>query len=166
MGAGQRLARQYVAREADRVRPLLHRELVRDARYQDHVADRLPGTLPTRVRTVITGAAGFIGSHLTDALLDRGHSVIGVDNLLTGDLSNIAHLRSRDFEFIRHDVTRHIDIDGPVDFVLHWASPASPIDYLELPIQTLKVGSLGTHNALGLAMNKKARFVLASPSEV
>ena len=92
------------------------------------------------MRTVITGAAGFIGSHLSDALLDRGHSVIGVDNLLTGDLSNIAHLRSRDFEFIRHDVTRHIDIDGPVDFVLHWASPASPVDYLEKPIQTLKVG--------------------------
>jgi dTDP-glucose 4,6-dehydratase len=118
------------------------------------------------MRTVITGAAGFIGSHLTEALLDRGHSVIGVDNLLTGDLANIAHLRSRDLEFVRHDVTRHIDIEGPVDFVLHWASPASPIDYLELPIQTLKVGSLGTHNALGLAMNKKARFVLASTSEV
>ena len=118
------------------------------------------------MRTVVTGAAGFIGSHLSEALLDRGHFVIGVDNLLTGDLSNIAHLRSRDFEFVRHDVTRHIDIDGPVDFVLHWASPASPIDYLELPIQTLKVGSLGTHNALGLAMHKKARFVLASTSEV
>src|SRR4249920_1383900 len=118
------------------------------------------------MRTVITGAAGFIGSHLSETLLDRGHSVIGVDNLLTGDLSNIAHLRSRDFEFIRHDVTRHIDIDGPVDFVLHWASPASPVDYLEKPIQTLKVGSLGTHNALGLAMKKHARFVLASTSEV
>jgi dTDP-glucose 4,6-dehydratase len=118
------------------------------------------------VRTVITGAAGFIGSHLSEALLDRGHSVIGVDNLLTGDLANLAHLRDRDFEFIRHNVTQHIDIDGPVDFVMHWASPASPIDYLELPIQTLKVGSLGTHNALGLAMAKNARFVLASTSEV
>jgi dTDP-glucose 4,6-dehydratase len=118
------------------------------------------------MRTVITGAAGFIGSHLSEALLDRGHTVIGIDNLLTGDLANIAHLRNRDFEFVRHDVTGHIDIDGPVDFVLHWASPASPIDYLELPIQTLKVGSLGTHNALGLAMHKKARFVLASTSEV
>ncbi len=118
------------------------------------------------MRIVVTGAAGFIGSHLSEALLDRGDSVIGVDNLLTGDLANLAHLRSRDFEFIRHDVTRHIDIDGHVDVVLHWASPASPIDYLELPIQTLKVGSLGTHNALGLAMAKKARFVLASTSEV
>lgn len=118
------------------------------------------------MRTVVTGAAGFIGSHLSEALLDRGHTVIGVDNLLTGDLANIAHLRDRDFEFIRHDVTHHIDIDGTVDFVLHWASPASPIDYLELPIQTLKVGSLGTHNALGLAMKKNARFVIASTSEV
>jgi len=118
------------------------------------------------VRTVVTGAAGFIGSHLSEALLDRGHAVIGIDNLLTGDVANIAHLRDRNFEFIRHDVTRHIDIDGPVDFVLHWASPASPIDYLELPIQTLKVGSLGTHNALGLAMKKQARFVIASTSEV
>src|SRR3954466_16263401 len=117
-------------------------------------------------RTVVTGAAGFIGSHLSETLLDRGHSVVGIDNLLTGDLSNIAHLRDRDFEFVRHDVTRHIDIDGGVDFVLHWASPASPIDYLELPIQTLKVGSLGTHNALGLAMKKKARFVIASTSEI
>jgi dTDP-glucose 4,6-dehydratase len=118
------------------------------------------------VRVLVTGAAGFIGSHLCEALLDRGHSVIAVDNLLTGDLANIAHLRDRDLQFIRHDVTRHIDIDGPVDYVLHWASPASPIDYLELPIQTLKVGSLGTHNALGLAMAKQARFVLASTSEV
>src|SRR5215471_20402865 len=112
------------------------------------------------MRTVITGAAGFIGSHLSDKLTDRGHSVIGIDNLLTGDLANIAHLHDRDFTFVEHDVTRHIDIDGPVDFVLHWASPASPLDYLEKPIQTLKVGSLGTHNALGLAMAKKARFVL------
>jgi dTDP-glucose 4,6-dehydratase len=118
------------------------------------------------VRIIVTGAAGFIGSHLSEALLDGGHEVIGIDNLLTGDLMNIAHLRDRNFEFIRHDVTRHIDIDGPVDFVLHWASPASPIDYLELPIQTLKVGSLGTHNALGLALKKKARFVIASTSEV
>src|SRR6187401_1475868 len=117
-------------------------------------------------RTVVTGAAGFIGSHLCEMLLQRGHSVVGIDNLLTGDLHNIAHLRDRDFEFIRHDVTRYIDVDGPVDYVLHWASPASPIDYLELPIQTMKVGSLGTHNALGLAKAKSARFVIASTSEV
>ncbi|HEY9462814.1 MAG TPA: NAD-dependent epimerase/dehydratase family protein, partial [Vicinamibacterales bacterium] len=117
-------------------------------------------------KTVVTGAAGFIGSHLSEALLKRGHTVIGVDNLVTGDLANIAHLRDQDFQFIRHDVTQYIDIDGPVDCVLHWASPASPIDYLVLPIQTLKVGALGTHNALGLAKAKKARFVLASTSEV
>jgi dTDP-glucose 4,6-dehydratase len=117
-------------------------------------------------RVVITGAAGFIGSHLSEALLDRGFSVVGIDNLLTGDLANIAHLRDRDFQFIRHDVTNFIDVDGPVDYVLHWASPASPIDYLELPIQTLKVGSLGTHKALGLAKAKGAVFVIASTSEV
>jgi dTDP-glucose 4,6-dehydratase len=117
-------------------------------------------------RVVITGAAGFIGSHLSETLIDRGYSVVGVDNLLTGDLANIAHLRDRDFQFIRHDVTNYIDIDGPVDYVLHWASPASPIDYLELPIPTLKVGALGTHKALGLAKAKKAVFVIASTSEV
>ncbi|HUQ87965.1 MAG TPA: UDP-glucuronic acid decarboxylase family protein [Vicinamibacterales bacterium] len=117
-------------------------------------------------RVVITGAAGFIGSHLSETLLDRGFTVVGIDNLLTGDLANIAHLRDRDFQFIRHDVTNFIDVDGPVDHVLHWASPASPIDYLELPIQTLKVGSLGTHKALGLAKAKGAGFVIASTSEV
>ena len=117
-------------------------------------------------RVVITGAAGFIGSHLSDALLDRGYAVVGIDNLLTGDLANIAHLTNRDFEFIKHDVTNYIYVDGPVDYVLHFASPASPIDYLELPIQTLKVGSLGTHKALGLAKAKGARFLLASTSEV
>jgi dTDP-glucose 4,6-dehydratase len=117
-------------------------------------------------RVVITGAAGFIGSHLAETLLDRGYSVVGVDNLLTGDLANIAHLAGRDFLFIKHDVTNFIYVDGPVDYVLHWASPASPIDYLELPIQTLKVGALGTHKALGLAKAKGARFVIASTSEV
>jgi dTDP-glucose 4,6-dehydratase len=117
-------------------------------------------------RVVITGAAGFIGSHLADALLDRGCSVVGIDNLLTGDMANIAHLANRDFLFIKHDVTNYIHVDGPVDFVLHWASPASPIDYLELPIPTLKVGALGTHKALGLAKAKGARFVIASTSEV
>jgi dTDP-glucose 4,6-dehydratase len=117
-------------------------------------------------RVVVTGAAGFIGSHLTDTLLDRGFSVVGIDNLLTGDLANIAHLSGRDFTFIKQDVTNYINLDGPVDFVLHWASPASPIDYLNFPIPTLKVGALGTHNALGLALAKQATFVIASTSEV
>jgi dTDP-glucose 4,6-dehydratase len=117
-------------------------------------------------RVVITGAAGFIGSHLAETLLDRDYSVVGIDNLLTGDTANISHLINRDFLFIKHDVTNYIYIDGPVDYVLHWASPASPIDYLELPIPTLKVGALGTHKALGLAKAKGARFVLASTSEV
>src|SRR6187455_2412902 len=117
-------------------------------------------------RVVITGAAGFIGSHLSETLLDRGYEVIGIDNLLTGDTANIAHLVNRDFTFIKHDVTNYIYVEGPVYAVLHWASPASPIDYLELPIPTLKVGALGTHKALGLAKEKKARFVLASTSEV
>jgi dTDP-glucose 4,6-dehydratase len=117
-------------------------------------------------RVVITGAAGFIGSHLAEVLLDRGYSVVGIDNLLTGDIANIAHLSNRDFEFIKHDVTNYIYLAGPVHYVLHWASPASPIDYLELPIPTLKVGALGTHKALGLAKDKGAKFVLASTSEV
>ena len=117
-------------------------------------------------RIVITGAAGFIGSHLAETLVDRGHSVVGIDNLLTGDLANLEPLIRRDFVFVKHDVTNYIHVDGPVDYVLHWASPASPIDYLELPIPTLKVGALGTHNSLGLAKAKGARFVLASTSEV
>jgi dTDP-glucose 4,6-dehydratase len=117
-------------------------------------------------RVVVTGAAGFIGSHLSETLLDRGCSVVGIDNLLTGNTANVAHLTNRDFVLIKHDVTNYINVDGPVDVVLHWASPASPIDYLELPIPTLKVGALGTHKALGLAKAKGARFVLASTSEV
>src|SRR5678810_452546 len=120
----------------------------------------------TKFRIVITGAAGFIGSHLSETLLDRGYEVIGIDNLLTGDTANIAHLVNRDFTFIKHDVTNYIYVEGPDDAVLHWASPASPIDYLELPIQTLKVGALGTHKALGLAKEKRSKFLLASTSEV
>ena len=122
--------------------------------------------MPIKQRVVITGAAGFIGSHLAETLLDRDYTVIGIDNLLTGDTANISHLHNRDFSFIKHDVTNYIYVDGPVDYVLHWASPASPIDYLELPIPTLKVGALGTHKALGLAKAKGARFVIASTSEV
>ena len=119
------------------------------------------------MRTVVTGGAGFIGSHLVDFLLDQGHEVICLDNLLTGDISNITHLSGNEnFTFIKHDVTEYIYIDGPVDYVMHLASPASPVDYLELPIHTLKVGSLGTHKALGLAKAKGATFLLASTSEV
>ena len=117
--------------------------------------------------SVVTGAAGFLGSHLTDLLLARGHKVIGIDNFVTGSVDNIAHLGGhRGFKFIQQDVTEFIFLDVPVDFVWHFASPASPVDYLELPIQTLKVGSLGTHKALGLAKNKRARFLLASTSEI
>jgi dTDP-glucose 4,6-dehydratase len=115
---------------------------------------------------LVTGAAGFIGSHLCEALLDRGLSVIGMDNLATGDVANIAPLIGRDFVLVKHDVTNFIAVEGPLDYVFHFASPASPVDYLQLPIQTLKVGSLGTHNCLGLAKDKGARFLLASTSEV
>src|SRR6184192_1340865 len=119
------------------------------------------------MRVLVTGAAGFLGSHLCDRLLAQGHRVVAMDNFITGSPANVAHLREhRDFQFVLHDVTNFIEIDGPVDAVLHFASPASPVDYLELPIQTLKVGSLGTHKALGLAKEKRARFLLASTSEV
>ncbi len=117
-------------------------------------------------RALITGAAGFIGSHLVDYLLAQGHEVMGMDNFITGDRSNLEHVRDRSFQFVEHNVTEEIRIDGPIDYILHFASPASPIDYLELPIQTLKVGSLGTHKTLGLAKAKKAKFLLASTSEV
>jgi dTDP-glucose 4,6-dehydratase len=119
------------------------------------------------MRTLVTGGAGFLGSHLCDRLIQEDHEVICMDNLITGDTDNIAHLSgNKNFRFIKYDVTEYIFLDGPLDNILHFASPASPIDYLELPIQTLKVGSLGTHKALGLAKAKKARFLLASTSEV
>jgi len=117
-------------------------------------------------RTLITGGAGFLGSHVCDYLLEKGHDVVCMDNLITGSIDNINHITSDRFKFINHNVTRHIDLEGPVDYILHFASPASPIDYLEHPIPTLKVGSLGTHNALGLAKKKKSVFLLASTSEV
>jgi dTDP-glucose 4,6-dehydratase len=118
-------------------------------------------------RAVITGGAGFVGSHLCDLFLARGHEVVCVDNFLTGSPKNIKHLFGRDgFSFIKHDVTNYIYVEGDVDYVLHFASPASPIDYLEKPIQTLKVGSLGTHKTLGLAKDKGARYLIASTSEV
>lgn len=123
-----------------------------------------PRSQPT---SVVTGAAGFLGSHLTDLLLVRGHKVIGLDNFITGSVDNIAHLGgNRNFKFIEQDVTEFIFLDRPVDYVWHFASPASPIDYLNVPIQTLKVGSLGTHKALGLAKQKQARFLIASTSEI
>jgi dTDP-glucose 4,6-dehydratase len=116
--------------------------------------------------SVVTGGAGFLGSHLCDALLARGHRVICIDNLETGSLQNVEHHRGESFLFLHHDVTAHLAIDEQIDFVYHLASPASPIDYLRLPLQTLKVGSYGTHNALGLAKFMRARFLLASTSEV
>jgi len=119
------------------------------------------------MRTLITGGAGFLGSHLCDRMINEGHEVICMDNLLTGNMDNISHLIGNEkFSFIKHDVTEYIYVEGKLDNILHFASPASPIDYLELPIQTLKVGSLGTHKALGLAKEKGARFLLASTSEV
>jgi dTDP-glucose 4,6-dehydratase len=119
------------------------------------------------MRVLVTGAAGFLGSHLCDRLLAQGHRVVGMDNFITGNAANVAHLRSHAaFQFVLHDVTNFIELGGPLDGVLHFASPASPVDYLQFPIQTLKVGSLGTHKALGLAKAKGARFLLASTSEV
>jgi len=118
-------------------------------------------------KVLITGAAGFLGSHLCDKFLNEGYYVIGMDNFITGDVKNIVHLKNNpQFEFIEHDVTCFVNVEGGLDYILHFASPASPIDYLKIPIQTLKVGSLGTHNLLGLAKSKKARILIASTSEV
>ncbi|MDX6652325.1 MAG: dTDP-glucose 4,6-dehydratase [Solirubrobacterales bacterium] len=117
-------------------------------------------------RCVVTGGAGFLGSHLCEQLLERGHEVVCIDNLDTGSLKNIAHLRDRGFEFINQDLTEYVEVDGEVDFIYHLASPASPIDYARLPLHTLKVGSYGTHHMLGVAKRKRSRFLLASTSEV
>ena len=117
-------------------------------------------------RTLVTGGAGFLGSHICEYLLNKGHEVIAMDNLLTGTVANIEHLQGENFKFVKHNVTEYIYCAGPIDYVIHFASPASPKDYLELPIPTLKVGALGTHKALGLAREKKATFLLASTSEV
>ncbi|MEI2758564.1 MAG: UDP-glucuronic acid decarboxylase family protein [Bacteroidia bacterium] len=118
-------------------------------------------------RILITGAAGFLGSHLCDRFIREGYHVVGMDNLITGDLNNIAHLfKLREFDFYHHDVSKFVHVPGKIDYILHFASPASPIDYLKIPIQTLKVGSLGTHNLLGFALAKKARILVASTSEV
>jgi dTDP-glucose 4,6-dehydratase len=123
----------------------------------------MPSDTPT---SVVTGGAGFLGSHLCEHLLEQGHHVVCIDNLDTGSLTNVEHIRDDAFRFVNHDVTERIDIEGPVDFVFHFASPASPVDYLRLPLHTMKVGSYGTHNALGLAKFKRARFMIASTSEV
>lgn len=117
-------------------------------------------------RTLVTGGAGFLGSHLCEYLLNKNHEVICMDNLITGSRDNISSIKSEKFQFVEHNISEYIELDGELDYILHFASPASPIDYLELPIQTLKVGALGTHNALGLAKAKKAVFFLASTSEV
>ena len=117
-------------------------------------------------RTLVTGGAGFLGSHLCEYFLNKGHEVICMDNLITGSKDNISSIKSKKFEFVEHNVSEFINLEGKLDYIMHFASPASPIDYLELPIQTLKVGALGTHNALGLAKAKRATFLLASTSEV
>jgi dTDP-glucose 4,6-dehydratase len=137
-------------------------------RWRRHAsrAEGAPGTLPAMPTSLVTGGAGFLGSHLCDHLLARGHRVICVDNLETGSLDNIRHVRENGFRFEMLDITSHYELDEPVDFVYHMASPASPIDYARLPLHTLKVGAYGTHNSLGLAKSKRARFLLASTSEV
>lgn len=127
----------------------------------------MPSKTSSQKRILITGAAGFLGSHLSDRFIKEGYHVIGMDNLITGSISNIEHLFPlKEFEFYFHDVTKFVHVPGKLDYILHFASPASPIDYLKIPIQTLKVGSLGTHNLLGLAKEKKARFLIASTSEI
>jgi len=136
------------------------KDIIRVSKYAEELKN-------VKKRALITGGAGFIGSHLCDLLLAKGYFVICADNFITGSKENIKHLlKNRNFSFIKHDVTKYINIKGRLDYVLHFASPASPVDYLKYPIKTLKVGSLGTHNALGVAKEKKAKFLLASTSEI
>jgi dTDP-glucose 4,6-dehydratase len=148
-------------------RPYPNEQVKAGRNFRHSMTNKAKGPAANKPTSVVTGAAGFLGSHLVDLLLRRGHRVIGIDNFVTGTVDNISHLGGKpDFKFIEQDVTEFLFLDVPVHYVWHFASPASPIDYLELPIQTLKVGSLGTHKALGLAKNKGARFLLASTSEI
>ena len=151
----------------DGIAPPILPFVIRHSSFEIYYVTTKLKSRPKQPTSVVTGAAGFLGSHLTDLLLARGHRVIAIDNFITGSVDNISHLGGNsNFKFIQQDVTEFLFLNEPVNYVWHFASPASPIDYLELPIQTLKVGSLGTHKALGLAKEKNARFLVASTSDI